>query len=279
MTQKIAVAVVHGIGIQGPEFVDKIHDALNRQFSADVAFDMVIEPVHWAQAIQVRENDLWQRIQSNSARLDFRMPRWLLVHFIADAFGYQLTTYDRTTYDSIHAEFGKTLHHLAEQAGENAPLCIISHSLGTVIASNFIYDLQNPHLITPALQAILGTSPLAKGETLAMFYTLGSPLALWSLPYDNYGTPVKIPDPRLIQHYPQLVGEWVNYYDKDDIIGFPLRGLNALYRQEVNADVEVNIGNRFVNWTPLAHVHYWDEERVVSAIANTLDQAWVAING
>lgn len=56
MTQKIAVAVVHGIGTQGPDFVDVVRDALNRQFSAEIAFDIVIEAVHWAHAMQERES-------------------------------------------------------------------------------------------------------------------------------------------------------------------------------------------------------------------------------
>ena len=42
---------------------------------------------------------------------------------------------------------------LAQEAGPDAPLCVIAHSLGTIIASNYIYDLQvDPfkHLISDA---------------------------------------------------------------------------------------------------------------------------------
>ena len=278
MRQKIAVAIVHGVGTQTLDFSNVIQDALNRQFSAEEAVDIVIEPVYWAEEMQEREAELWQRLQRQDQPLNFSLFRKLMVYFVADAFGYQITEYDRRLYDKIHAKFGETLRRLVDRVGETAPLCIIAHSLGSVIASNFIYDLQHPHLLTPELQEILGSSPLANGATLAMFYTLGSPLALWSLPFDDFGTPVTIPDSRLMDHYPQLVGEWVNYYDKDDIIGFPLRGLNRAYWREVNADKQLDIGNRFVKWTPLSHLHYWDDKQLVTEIATTLKNALQVIN-
>jgi hypothetical protein len=48
-----------------------------------------------------------------------------------------------------------------------------------------------------------------------------------------------MPSPKLQSHYPNLADEWVNFYDKADVIGYPLKELNADYRREVSSDCPV----------------------------------------
>ena len=45
-------------------------------------------------------------------------------------------------YDQIHQTLANVLGELAASTGADAPLTIITHSLGTVISSNFIWDTQ-----------------------------------------------------------------------------------------------------------------------------------------
>ncbi len=277
MTQRIAVAVVHGIGKQDIAFVDRIYDELQARCRKTCGDDIVIEPVHWARVIQDKEDRLWDRLIEGGP-LDFRHTRRLMVDFVADALAYQPTTHDRKLYDDVHAEFARTLGRLAESAGDRAPLCVIAHSLGTIIASNFIYDLQNPALIADKVSRAAGNTPLDRGETLTLFYTLGSPLALWSLRYREFGKPVAVPSPMLAEHHPDLQGEWANFYDRDDVVAFPLRSLNDAYAQAVTRDVEVNVGGVTSSWNPLSHMHYWTDRDVVEPISQALIRAWQSVN-
>ena len=48
MTQKIAVAVVHGMGKQGPDFADKIKHQIEERCWKVCGSDIVVEPVYWA---------------------------------------------------------------------------------------------------------------------------------------------------------------------------------------------------------------------------------------
>ncbi len=77
---------------------------------------------------------------------------------------------------------------------------------------------------------------------MTLFYTLGSPIALWSLRYRNFGKPIQVPSLKFGNHYRNLVGEWVNFYDKADIIGYPLKELNADYNAAVTSDRAVRVG-------------------------------------
>ncbi len=277
MTQKVAVAVVHGIGNQPPEFVEKMNAAIQKRCEETCSQDIIIRPVYWAAAMQSKEDRLWERL-SEGGTLSFKNARRLTVDYVADALAYQPTEYDRRAYDDIHVEFAKALRVLGEEAGGEAPLCIIAHSLGTVISSNFIYDLQKPQLISEQVRAEMGDTPLDRGETLSLLYTMGSPLALWSLRFSDFGRPITVPSPYLENYYPTLESEWINYYDRDDLVAFPLKGLNDDYDKAVTADKEVNVGNILTSWNPLSHLEYWGDKDVVNPVADALMRTWKAVN-
>jgi hypothetical protein len=316
-TLAVAVAVVHGIGMQKPDFAAKFQEKLTRQFAQelkrealDLASAILIKPIHWAPALQDLEDELWRRLKQSSDLHHIKL-RKFLVDFAADAFAYQPIPQDRTIYDSIHAIFAEVLRSLAAEAGGKAPLCVVAHSLGSVIASNYFYDLQKgtDRILEPVRNQMGGTppfdrlrtgpfdspstapfdrlrtelrtglrTPLERGETFSHFYTLGSPIAIWSLRYADFGVPITVPSPKLSEHHPHLEGEWVNFYDKDDVCGFPLKTLNRQYEERVKADVRVNVGGLLTSWNPASHLGYWEDDDVVRPIAKALAQAWRLVN-
>lgn len=283
--QCLAVAVIHGVGKQNPDFaaglIGKLTAAFVEQLPQNVPHpqtQLVIEPIHWAPAMQTEEELLWKRVSKNN-NLDFIKLRRFMVEFGADALAYQPLPHERAIYEAIHSIVARGFRNLAEKAGETAPLCVVAHSLGTVIASNYLYDLQKGYETLPdPVQTYHRQTPLEMGETLAFFYTLGSPIALWSLRYTDFGRPIEVPSPDLVKHYPDLKGEWVNFYDVDDVIGYPLRPLNEAYRKVVKKDVEIDAGSMLVSWSPLSHMEYWTDDDVIEPIAAGLSKAWRAIN-
>lgn len=124
------------------------------------------------------------------------------------------------------------------------------------------------------MAAELGDTPLERGETLAWLYTLGSPLALWSQRYDDFGVPAAVPSPQLVTHHPGLEGEWVNVWSADDVIALPLRDLNEAWRGVVREDRQVSVSPRWLGWTPAVHPFYWNDPTVVGPIATTLAEAY-----
>jgi len=51
----------------------------------------------------------------------------------------------------------------------------------------------------------------------------------------------------------------LNFYDPDDVLGYPLKAINQKYNQVVNKDTAVNVGGIFSNWNPMAHKKYWTD--------------------
>lgn len=280
MSQKVAVAIIHGVGRTLPGYADRMTDALVRRCRRDCGDNAVFRSVYWSPVLQRAEETLWARMAAGGP-LHYADLRRLVIDFLADAVAYQVTPHDRSVYDAVHGVFAATLNELAREAGPTAPLCVIAHSLGTIIASNYLYDLQVERLrpiLPDTVRAVQEPTPLETGETLSLFYTLGSPLALWSLRYGDFGRPIQVPDPRLGQHHRALGGEWANFYDPDDVLAFPLKPLNDAYARAVTADWPVDVGDLTTSWNPLSHLEYWDDPNVIEPIATGIRRMWQTVN-
>lgn len=292
--QKIAVAIIHGVGKQDPDFAGEMMGKLARGFAGELGVSeteaaerLVMKPVYWAPVLQKLEDALLGRVR-RGGELDWMLGRQLLIDYGADAVAYQPTPWDRSVYDDIHAVLAGVLKELAQEEGERAPLCVIAHSFGTIIAGNFFYDLQAEFafarkVLKPELKAAVEKTPLERGETLTLLYTLGSPIAVWSLRYKNFGIPISVPSFELSSHYPpefhpNLSGEWLNFYDKDDTIGYPLKTLNDAYATTVTADREINSGGLFEGWNPASHLSYWADSDVINPIVAGLARTFRAVN-
>lgn len=284
--KKIAVLILHGIGKPTADFAEGMMAELQDRFAAATGgaeAELVMKPVLWAPVIQGAEDELWKRL-GDGTTMDFVKLRRFMIDFAADAIAYQPTPHDQKIYDGVHQKVAEAIKELGETAGPKAPLCVIAHSLGTVIASNYIYDLEagtrKPKLLR-AIRGMMGKTPLDRGETLSALYTLGSPIALWSLRYKDplFGTPISVPSPRLAKYYPKLKGEWLNFYDEDDVIGYPLKNINAAYKKAVTEDRAVNIGGILTSWNPASHVDYWEDDDITEPIAESLARIWKQVNG
>ena len=151
---------------------------------------------------------------------------------------------------------------------------IIAHSLGSVIAFDFLYHLfVEGVLFDPVSEPAELVAELQR--RLAGFYTMGSPVGLFMLrkgslwkpadaeragapPFGTLENP--IPEGRV----------WQNFWDKQDVIAYPLERLFATNPANAGRplrDVLVNTGAEPI----FAHIRYWGCKQVARRIAATLE--------
>ena len=76
---------------------------------------------------------------------------------------------------------------------------------------------------------------------------------------------------------------WLNYYDKDDVLGWPLADLSEPYAALVS-DIEVNVTGGFwgwlaASWNPLSHNLYWQDKQIQQAICGQLANIAKLVSG
>ncbi|WP_405156522.1 chemotaxis protein [Paenibacillus sp. FSL K6-0108] len=278
---RVSVMVIHGLGMQKENYADTLISRLHKELDQVMVLPgaakqmLDIEPVFWADVFEDREEALFQQLVSSQG-LNYQVLRRFVIHYLADAVAYQPVENQGHNYDAVHHTLNRAMHALAQRNGPETPLCIIAHSLGAVIASNFFYDLQFPSNRTPSIVDV--TSALERGDTLTNFYSFGTTLPLWSLRYHDFSRPIQVPSPLAGQYFPGLEGEWINFYDRDDILGYPLRPIDPAYEAAVNEDVEINSGGVIGSWNPLSHGGYFSNGAMNRRIAQGLARTWTWVN-
>lgn len=178
--------------------------------------------------------------------------KWILklrADFAAESISDIIGCYNDLAYEKIHERLLNEINSLAgisAQAGEKQSISIIAHSVGTVISSDFVYDRQKAHGV------------LHERFVFGNFFTLGSSLALFALQYgvELFKYPIHVEDSS---------GQWINIFDLDDPIAYPLRNLNDAYEKAVRLDCQVNTGGFGVS-----HARYFGNRIVQETIAAKL---------
>lgn len=282
MVKKMAVAIFHGMGDQKADFSEEMSIAIRRSFSkalqhldSDPSTQLVIRPIQWSTIFADKEQILFEKMVLEN-RLDYKGLRKFVVHNIGDVIAYQQVEAGSHNYGRVHEFVGEKLHEISQEAGDDSPLCVVSHSLGSVVASNYFYDLQFKQ--DQVRSIVSRSSPLEKGDTLALFYTMGTTLPLWSLRYHNFSRPVNIPSKELQRYYPGLKGEWINFFDTDDVLGYPLKDVDENYNKAVNEDRQIHIKGLLTGWNPLCHNGYFTNRDIIEAVVKGLVDTWRFVN-
>lgn len=234
---KLGVLIIHGIGSQDADFAD---DMIAKLREASIKPDAVVfQTVHWAPLIEEKSRRMWERLTTR--KLGWKFLRKYFVNFLGDATGY-----NNEIYNDVQGCIEEAMMSLRHKLGDDsAPIVVIAHSLGGVMMCDYIWDHQvHPDRLLLRVKAL---------------FTMGCNIPVFALSHD----PIEAIDTRGIL--------WVNLYDKDDILGYPLKPIGKSYDRAVDADVQVNVGKWWSFWNPLCHNDYWTDSDVIERISQTMN--------
>ena len=243
---KLSVIALHGIGTQSKGFYNDLKSGLKKQFAQRSVTDYDFTGFLYASIAQAGQDDLWKRISKTTISLD-TIRRFLLFYFgDAGSYSYKFDT-PGSIYQTIHQRLGRAMKKALANLAPDGTLVVLAQSFGAFIVSNFLWDLfKRPN-----------TSPLRESvsKKLKLMITTGCniPLLVGGLADIKA---FKKPNREFL---------WHNYYDKDDILGWPLRPLSDSYRKLVKQDIAVNTGLPI-----LSHLNYWKNNKLLDAIADNI---------
>lgn len=249
---------------------------------ADIAFGSV----YYQKILQDNESEVWRRIEGRAPVHYERLRKFLLFGF-GDAAGLEnRKEFDHSAYELAQLEIARTLFGTLERFRTPAPLVLLTHSLGCQVMSNYIYDAQKAQHarvlqgIWKDIQrfafAISGRPELTEEELSWLrcdhcvgWITTGCNIPIFVAAHKDMDIiPIRAPNDRF---------KWLNLYDPDDVLGWPLQPLSSGYEKLVE-DRAINAGRGLVewilrSWNPLSHQLYWSDSDVLDPLERMLRDA------
>jgi len=196
--------------------------------------------------------------------------KWFMTFFVGDIIAYASEPANR---NGIREKVWERI----QSTCENGPYSILAHSLGSIIAFDFMYKLfvkGVPLFETEAEKKKRENGKRTEEDEIRIvlyqknfrhLFTFGSPIGLFLLRQGDLWLDKEKPFSGLINPVPKR-HTWFNFYDRQDLAAYPLRDLfdaNRRNRSRPLEDIEVQTGNLIYN----SHTNYWENKTMARKIA------------
>jgi hypothetical protein len=270
---RIALLIVHGMGDTPPDFHEELIAPLRARLQH--AWDRVAwRPVYYQPILQRNERAIFEQMRP---AVRWEGLRELMLFGFSDAASLEhkkelaLSPYWQTQRLIL-----ERLDELFDETGGAARLAIVAQSLGCQVISNYIWDAQQPRAYAGIWNGDLDDDTIA-GTPRDRFRRMRS---LQRLLTTGCNIPVFVAGHAAIEPIDRRLlaagFRWINQFDPDDVLGWPLAQLSAAYAALVE-DHAVNargatLAGRIKSLTPYSHTQYWSTPGVLDRIAGALQE-------
>lgn len=276
MPKKAAFITVHGMGRTELMYNQAIVQELQGRLGS-LSNDLHFGKVYYQDILQSNEDRVWNSMVRRVKWDDLR--EFLLFGFV-DAAGLESNKDGNgSNYWKAQIIIAKELLTAREAMGGDGPVVFLAQSLGGQVTSCYFWDAnQNNHgklpksgiwhSISDAANAITGERDLSeeeiaslRGSHFRVFMTTGCNIPIFVAAHANDD---------IIPIHPNDAFEWHNFYDKDDVLGWPLAVLSDQYGKVV-VDHPINAGGSMMgwllkSWNPMSHTQYWADDEVLDPL-------------
>ena len=140
---KLAIAVIHGMGSENQHFSVELKHRITEEYVNEaegrMEDDLIFQEIYWGDLVKEQQQSLLKRANYKND-LTYMNLRELFVDYLGASLSYRASL-----YDVIHSRVRNNLSKLCEHRRvdpDKTPLVIMAHSFGSVIMSDYIYDIQ-----------------------------------------------------------------------------------------------------------------------------------------
>ncbi len=260
---KLGILTVHGMGNALPDFDNELKSALLLRLAPSIGQRTKFQTVHYHGLSDENQKKTWERLNEKE-KLRWEIARKFFMFAFADATVLHIRP-DSTDslYQQVNEEILGSINALRAQLDDdNDPVVIIAQSLGCQIISNYIWDAQRGK----GIWAKVIPTNFQKLGTVRLMFTTGCNIPLFVAGLNKIEA-ISKPNPDF---------KWFNYYDKDDVLGYPLKplstGFETAYNQVVTEDIPIDAGKIPMNFTPFSHTGYWTDENFLKPVVDKIHQ-------
>ncbi|NVJ48978.1 MAG: hypothetical protein HWE13_12925 [Gammaproteobacteria bacterium] len=263
--KRLAVAIIHGMSTEDQHFSVELKHRIIEEYVAGgegrLEDDLMFKEIYWADAIKDELSEFYQSINYKND-LAYENTRKMFIDYLGSGLAYHKGS---RLYEKVQNRVADSLREFAGHRRvneEKTPLVVLAHSFGSIIMQDYIRTQLNEGA---------GNSNFEGMRNLVGYITFGSPLAIYVRHHEDLHSPVPVSGSALPEDF-AVRSKWLNFYDKDDIVAYPLKGLNDAYNKAVHADYEINVGNPATSWNPACHNGYWEDKDFIKPVAKFLGE-------
>lgn len=297
---KLGILTIHGMGEPDKDPETEFDDALQEGLDNRLSFwsDIYVQRIDYHKVIggidarspnyhkETNQERVWSSLSKEwdqeypkpirDLRRFFRfgissLLRKFFLYSFGDAVTYQWQqNKHNSVYYKVHEEIKFSMDKLYKNLAPGSPVVIIAQSLGCHVISNYIYDAQKSLGIWEGKKP----DPFHKFESLKLIMTTGCNIPLFVSGFEDI----------LAFEKPNTEFKWYNFYDRDDILGWPIKQLtseetkarqpedsNAYYDAVVTKDIEIKTGLNPVS----AHTRYWKDRGFLDPAAEFIKNLYM----
>jgi pimeloyl-ACP methyl ester carboxylesterase len=297
----VAVVFVHGILANNDGFAGPMEKRLRKKLPKELRPFVHFRSVYWAATVRDNQSDYQVRMHTSGSTWHRKLRR-LVIEGLGDAAAYQKTRgRDNSIYYEAQGKITDKIKQLRAQLKVDCPLIFVGHSLGCHVISSYLWDINHLKQRTaadiatepdPAVRAqwekLQATDAFGRLDTCAGIVTLGCNIPMFTFtfgPKSVFPVTYRPNGPngtRLNAAFPgvalpkelQEQARWLNFYNRWDILGYPLKPLNDEYRNaEKIHDICLWSETPWFlpyAWCALAHKRYWTNRTVLHETAKLI---------
>ena len=249
----VGVLTLHGMGYTSPHYAVDLFDEIRTRLGPADAANVEMKAIYYQNILQDNQEDYYRRVKR---RLRWDDLREFILYGFSDAASLEAKKHgpDSPYFQAQLRILGglKVLYSML--SGNDRRVVIVAQSLGGQVVSNYLWDAtpgRTPrHGVWSVPQNF--SSPeeetFCRGRKTTRLMTTGCNIPIFCAGLDRDDiTPIDELSPGF---------EWHNYYDRDDVLGWPLKPLSDAYAARVTGDHPINAG-LITGFTPLSHTAYW----------------------
>lgn len=248
MSKKIIILTIAGTGTKEPGYSQKLVNDLLR-YSEGTPLEnnfKLIECYPFNETgIDNYQEEMFKRIESENNLGGALSLRRFVMENVGDALTFEREASNPNgPYQKIHSYLKAKIEDLNNLMAnyDDTKFVIVASSMGVQVLSTYIWDADNN-------KGIFEQNPATENNNLrnlSHLSTFGCSIPLFVSGFSE--NQIVAFDKR------NAYFKWDNYYDKDDVLGWPLHKLSASYKNLVS-DFEINTG-AYVG----AHIRYWKDK-------------------
>ena len=250
---QLGILTLHGMGVTRYDYADELLDDIRSKLGPDLANRIETRAVYYQDILQENQKRYFQKVKR---RLRWDDLRQFMLYGFSDAASLEAhKDGENSPYFQAQKRVLDALRALYSQLeGSDRRVLIVAQSLGGQVISNYLWDATKEDNVRHGVWSVPPSFSSAqeeefcRGRKTVRIFTTGCniPIFVAGIEPDNI-TPIPLLHPNF---------EWHNYFDKDDVLGWPLRDLSESYSRRVTRDHAINAG-LVTGFTPLSHQNYW----------------------